>query len=95
MTRLLELKSLVDLTSSGDAVTTRMRLIERQPNGRSLLEEFALASRPVRNVPLSTLTAGDLLAANAADLVRNDTKTPPRGAQLRGGRLVNRHLDVP
>lgn len=91
LSRLLELESLVDAADAGDSVTTRVHLTTPGPQGRSLLADFALGSRPVRNVPLSTVSAADLLepetpGGNATEAVAG----PTRRSSLRGGSLPRR-----
>lgn len=85
LSRLLELKSLVDEAGSGGAATTRIRLTEPGPHGRSLLDDFALASRPQRKVPLSTVSAADVLGLNDSDAPAPiEMQAPTRRSSLRG-----------
>jgi len=85
LSRLLELKSLVDEAGSGGAATTRIRLTEPGPHGRSLLDDFALASRPQRKVPLSTVSAADLLGLNDSDAPAPiEMQAPTRRSSLKG-----------
>lgn len=91
LARLLALESLVDGAAAGDPATTRVHLTTLGPQGRSLLDDFALGSRPLRNVPLSTVSAADLLepdapGANATEAVAG----PSRRSSLRGGSLPKR-----
>lgn len=84
LTRLLALKSLVDEAGSGDPAATRIRLTEPGLHGRSLLDGFALASRPGRKVPLSTVSAADLLGGDVADVPSAvGAQAPSRRSSLR------------
>jgi DNA-binding transcriptional regulator YiaG len=89
--RLLEFEALVDAVDNGDGGRTRESLTQSGSSGRTLLDEFALGSRPIRRVPLSTLSAGDLIAPDAADVSEAPTaQTPSRRSSVQGRPLPTR-----
>lgn len=59
LTRLLEFDRLVDALGTGRPEETRATLLQPRSNGRSILDEVALAARPARRVPLSTVSVAD------------------------------------
>jgi hypothetical protein len=92
LTRLVELQSLVARIDDGDPDVTHDRLTRPGPQGRSLLDEFALGSRPIRRVPISTVSAADLLApeSNADEPAPLQVQTRP--STLRGGPIRRRQV---
>lgn len=91
LSRLLELEMLVEINGAGDPFMTKLHLNMPGPQGRSALEDFALRSRPVRNVPLSTVSAADLLEPDTVQMASFElASVPPRRSSLQGGPLPRR-----
>lgn len=85
MSRLVELAALVDRSGGGGPAETRILLTEPGPRGRSPLDEFALTSRPTRKVPLSTVSAGDLLGGDEPGTPATvEVQAPSRRSSLEG-----------
>lgn len=92
LTRLLELGRVVDNVSTGSVEATRTAMMRPSADGRSILDELALAARPVRRRPLSTIPVGDLVAP-VDELASVSPQYPKRRSSLRGGPLPRRRLD--
>jgi len=91
LSRLLELEMLVEGAGARDPSTTRVHLTTPGSKGRSILGDFALGSRPVRNVPLSTVSAADLLEPDAAETSNYEVaQAPSRRNSLHGRPLPGR-----
>ncbi len=91
LSRLLELEMVVEVAGARDSSTTRVYLTAPGPQGRSILGDFALGSRPMRNVPLSTVSAADLLEPDAAETSNYEVaQAPSRRSSLHGGPLPGR-----
>ena len=87
LTRLLELSRVVDTISTGSAETTRTALMQPNANGRSILDDLALAARPARGRPLSSVSVGDLLTP--VDETENfSPQRTQRRSSLQGGSLL-------
>jgi DNA-binding XRE family transcriptional regulator len=87
--RLLETSRVVDLVATGSAETTRTALLQPTTNGRSIVDELALAARPARRRPLSTVSVGDLVTP-VDDSATVRLEAPQRLSSLRGGSLPRR-----
>jgi hypothetical protein len=91
LARLGDLETLVDYCDRGRPAITRDVLTRAGPYGRNALDEFAIGSRPSRRVPLSPVSAGDLLSP---DEPGPDADTAPeklaRPSSLRGGPIRTR-----
>ncbi len=91
LARLLEVVHIVDSVSTGSAEATRTLLLQPTANGRSTIDDLALAARPARRRPISTVTVGDLVTP-----VDEAGSARPQGLQrrasLRGGPLPKRRL---
>ena len=61
LARLLELSRVVDIVATGSVQATRTALLQPNANGRSILDDLALAARPARRRPLSSVSVGDLV----------------------------------
>lgn len=86
--RLLELSRVVNLAATGSAETTRAALLLPNANGRSLVDDLALAARPVRR-PLSSVSVGDLVTP-VDETASVSPQDPQRRSSLRGGSLPRR-----
>jgi transcriptional regulator with XRE-family HTH domain len=93
LSRLLQLSRAVDSVATGSAQATRAALLQPNANGRSILDDLALASRPVRR-PLSSVTVGDLVTP-AEETASASTQPTQRRSSLRGGSLPRRQQDLP
>lgn len=95
LTRLMELEQTVNAAATGSADDTRARLMQRGPQGRSILEDLALAARPARRVPLSSVPVGEMLTP--LEVESNGGTEAAVGSQrrssLRGGALQRRRPD--
>lgn len=91
LTRLLELSRVVSLAATGSAEATRAALLLPDANGRSLVDDLALAARPARR-PLSSVSVGDLVAP-VDDTASVSPQRPQRRSSLRGGSLPRRRLN--
>jgi len=78
--RLLDFSALVGTMDRGDPGDVRIALMQPGLHGRTPLDEFALTSRPARRVPLSTLSAADLLEPIAASEVSVTTQSDRRSS---------------
>ena len=90
--RLLELGRVVDIVSTGSAESTRMALMQPSANGRSILDDLALAARPARTRPLSSVSVGDLVTP-VDETASVSQQRPQRRSSLRGGPLPRRRPD--
>ena len=90
--RLLELGRVVDIVSTGSAESTRMALTQPSANGRSKLGDLALAARPARTRPLSSVSVGDLVTP-VDETASVSQQRPQRRSSLRGGPLPRRRPD--
>ncbi len=90
--RLLELGRVVNIVSAGSAESTRTALMQPSANGRSILDDLALAARPVRTRPLSSVSAGDLVTP-VDETASVSQQRPQRRSSLRGGPLPRRRPD--
>jgi transcriptional regulator with XRE-family HTH domain len=90
--RLLELRRVVDIVSTGSAESTRTALMQPSANGRSILDDLALAARPVRTRPLSSVSVGDLVTP-VDETASVSQQLPQRRSSLRGGPLSRRRPD--
>jgi transcriptional regulator with XRE-family HTH domain len=88
LTRLLEFEHLVNKSALGQPENTRAYLLQPRANGRSIVDEMQLSSRPTRRVPLSTLSVAEQLApvSDQPEVVQ-----PLRRSALRGGPMPRRH----
>lgn len=94
LSRLLELELLVETVGAGTAATTGIHLKTLGPHGRSALDDFALESSAVRSVPLSTVSAADLLEPDVSGTSFAEMPSPPaRRSSLRGGPLRGRRSE--
>lgn len=92
LTRLLEVSRVVDLVATGSVEATRTALLQPTANGRSIVDNLALAARPTRRRPLSSVSVGDLVTP----VDESASVSPPptqRRSSLRGGPLPRRRLD--
>jgi transcriptional regulator with XRE-family HTH domain len=90
--RLLELGRVVDIVSTGSAESTRMALMQPSANGRSILDDLALAARPARRRPLASISVGDLVTPTD-EMASVSPQRPQRRSSLRGGSLPGRRPD--
>ena len=90
--RLLELGRVVDIVSTGSAESTRTALMQPNANGRSILDDLALAARPARTRPLSSVSVGDLVTP-VDETASVSQQRPQRCSSLRGGPLPRRRPD--
>jgi transcriptional regulator with XRE-family HTH domain len=88
LTRLLELSRVVNLAATGSAEATRAALLLPNANGRSLVDDLALAARPARR-PLSSVSVGDLVTP-VDETASVSPQHPQRRSSLRGGSLPRR-----
>lgn len=88
LTRLTYLEALVNEAAVGETDATRTRLLSPQASGRSLLDDFALASGK-RSRPISTVSVGDLLGPAEGPVVGTSVQTE-RPSSLRGAALPRR-----
>lgn len=93
LTRLLELGRLVDLVTTGSVEATRTALMQPNANGRSILDDLALAARPARRHPLSNVSVGDLVTP-VDETASVSPESPQRRSSLRGGSLPRRRPDA-
>lgn len=91
LTRLLEATRTVDLVANGSPESTRTALLQPTSNGRAIIEELALAARPARRRPISTVSVGDLVTPTD-ETEGVSLERPQRGSALRGGSLPRRRL---
>jgi transcriptional regulator with XRE-family HTH domain len=89
--RLVEANRVVDLVTTGSAESTRAVLLQPTTNGRSIVDELALAARPMRRRSLASVSAGDLLTP-IDETVSTRPAMPQRPSSLRGGSLPRRRL---
>ena len=89
--RLVEASRVVDLVATGSAESTRAVLFQPTTNGRSIVDELALAARPTRRRSLSSVSAGDLVTP-VDETVSTRPAGPQRPSSLRGGPLPRRRL---
>jgi DNA-binding XRE family transcriptional regulator len=92
LARLLEVSRVFDLFATGSAESTRTRLLRPSANGRSIVDDLALAARPARRRPLSSLSVGDLVTPVNETASANPPRSQRRSG-LRGGPLPRRRLD--
>lgn len=92
LARLLEVSRVVDLFSTGSAEVTRTRLLQPTANGRSIIDDLALAARPARHRPLSSVSVGDLVTPVDETASASPPRSQRRGS-LRGGPLPRRRLN--
>jgi transcriptional regulator with XRE-family HTH domain len=91
LTRLLELSRVVDIVATGSVQATRTALLQPNANGRSILDDLALAARPVRR-PLSSVSVADLVTP-VDERPSVSPPRPQRRSSLRGGSLPRRRPD--
>lgn len=89
--RLLELSRVVDTVATGSVEDTRTALLRPSSNGRSVLDDLALAARPARR-PLSSVSVGDLVAP-VDETASVSPQRLGRGSSLKGGSLPRRRPD--
>jgi transcriptional regulator with XRE-family HTH domain len=89
LTRLLELSRVVNIVATGSAETTRTALVQPNANGRSILDDLALAARPARRRPLASLSVGDLVTP-VEETASVGLQRPKRPSSLRGRSLPRR-----
>jgi DNA-binding transcriptional regulator YiaG len=82
---LAALERLIREQPLGSADETRLRLLRPSMNGRSLVDDFALTARPVRQLPISPFSVGDLLTPNVIE--EETSASPVRRSSMRGGAL--------
>jgi transcriptional regulator with XRE-family HTH domain len=92
LVRLLELGRVVDVVATGSVEATRTALLQPNANGRSILDDLALAARPARSRPLSTVSVGDLVTP-VDETLSVTRQRPQRPSSLRGGSLPRRRPD--
>jgi transcriptional regulator with XRE-family HTH domain len=92
LTRLLELSRLVDIVATGSVEATRTALMQPNGNGRSILDDLALAARPARRRPLASISVGDLVTPTD-EMASVSPQRPQRRSSLRGGSLPGRRPD--
>jgi hypothetical protein len=89
LTRLFDVSRTIDLVSTGSAESNRALLLQPTANGRSIIDDLALAARPARRRSISTVSVGDLVTPiDEAESVR--LQGPQRRTSLRGGALPRR-----
>jgi len=81
--RVAELVQLVGATAAGQPADTRLVLTSPASNGRTLLEEFALQSRPASHGATAGVRVADLLAPDASPDPRAPATEPTRKSALR------------
>jgi transcriptional regulator with XRE-family HTH domain len=92
LTRLLQVSHTIDLLAGSSAESTRAALFQPMSSGRSIIEDLALAARPARPRPISTISVGDLVApTDGTDRV--GPKQPTRRSSLRGQVVPSRRAD--
>lgn len=89
LARLLDVIRIVDSVATGSAETTRTLLLQPKNTGRSVVDDLALAARPARHRPISTVSVGDLVAP-VDETASARLQGPQRRASLRGGSLSKR-----
>lgn len=89
LTRLLDVSRIVDLVSIGSAESNRALLLQPTANGRSIIDDLALAARPARHRSMSAVSVGDLVTP-VDDVESARQQGPQRRASLRGGPLPRR-----
>lgn len=92
LTRLLELSRLVDIVATGSVEATRTVLMQPNANGRSILDDLALAARPARRRPLASVSVGDLVTP-VDETASVSLQRPQRRSSLRAGSLPRRRPD--
>jgi transcriptional regulator with XRE-family HTH domain len=92
LTRVLEVNRAVNLVATGSAESTRTTLLQPNATGRSIIDDLALAARPARRRPLSSVSVGDLVTP-VDETVSMGLQRPQRRSSLRGGSLSRRHLE--
>lgn len=92
LARLLELSRLVEITATGSVEATRTALMQPNANGRSILDDLALAARPARRYPLSGVSVGDLVTP-VDEMASVSLQRPQRRSSLQGGALARRRPD--
>jgi transcriptional regulator with XRE-family HTH domain len=88
LVRLLNFERLVNTVALGRPEDTRAYLLRPQATGRSIVDDMALSSRPVRRTPMSTLSAADQLAPVSDE---PEVVQPLRRSALRGGQVPRKH----
>lgn len=91
LTRLFQLRRLVDRVSTGSPESTRALLLQPTANGRSIIDDLALSARPTRRLPLSSVSVGDLVTPTGVS--ESASPRPQRSSSLRGGSLPTRRPD--
>jgi len=94
LTLLLALSRVVDIVATGSVEATRTALMQPTANGRSILDDLALAARPARRRPLSSVSVGDLVTP-VDETASASPQRPQRRSSLRGGSLPRRPPDGP
>lgn len=91
LTLLLELSRVVNLAATGSAEATRAALLLPNANGRSLIDDLALAARPARR-PLSSVSVGDLVTP-VDEAASVSPQRSQRRSALRAGSMPRRRPD--
>lgn len=89
LVRLIEFDLLVKALDTGSADDTRALLMQVGDHGRSQLADLALAARPRRTVPLSSVSVADLVTP-VEDGAAAAAQPPQRRSSVRGGPLARR-----
>lgn len=89
LARLLELSRMIDIVATGSVEATRTSLMQLNANGRSIIDDLALAARPARRRPLSNVSVGDLVTP-VDGTVSVSSQRLQRRSSLRGRSLPRR-----
>ena len=92
LTQLLQVSRAVNLVATGSVESTRTALLQPNANGRSIIDDLALVSRPARHLPISSVSVGDLVTP-LSETARINPQRPHRPSSLRGGSLPRRGLE--
>lgn len=92
LARLLDVSRAVTNVATGSVESTRTALLRPNANGRSVVDDLALAARPARRRPLSSVSVGDLVTP-VDDAAGVSPQRPHRPSSLRGQALPRRRLE--